>query len=124
MTSGPRTKLLSYLWAGPASLVGLVLAPFFARRRLVDGVLVCEGARWPRRLGWRYTAITLGHVVLSVEPVTVPLMAHERVHVRQYERWGPLMVPAYVLASAWARLRGGDAYLDNAFEKEARRLSS
>lgn len=121
MTSGHRPGLLAYIWAAPASALGLVLAPFFARRRVVDGVLVCEGARWPRRLGWRYAAITFGHVVLSVEPVNDALMTHEVVHVRQYERWGPLMIPAYLLASVWARLRGGNAYLDNAFEKEARR---
>jgi hypothetical protein len=44
---------------------------------------------------------------------------HERVHVRQVERWGPLFIPAYFTASLIARLRGGDAYLDNCFEREA-----
>jgi hypothetical protein len=41
------------------------------------------------------------------------------VHVRQYERWGPLFVPAYVLCSAVIWSRGGDAYRDNPFEREA-----
>ncbi|HMO84113.1 MAG TPA: hypothetical protein PKC18_04240 [Lacipirellulaceae bacterium] len=45
--------------------------------------------------------------------------AHELVHVRQYERWGPLFVPAYLACSAVIWLRGGDAYLDNPFEREA-----
>jgi hypothetical protein len=45
--------------------------------------------------------------------------AHERVHVRQYERWGPLFVPLYLAASIWAAVNGGDAYYDNPFEREA-----
>jgi hypothetical protein len=100
--------------------VGLALAPLFARRRVVEGVLLCEGATWPRKLGWRYSAITFGHVVLSAGPASRALMAHELVHVRQYERLGPLFLPAYLLASAWAWLKGGRAYADNAFERRAR----
>ena len=45
---------------------------------------------------------------------------HERVHVAQYERWGPFFLPAYVAASLWAFARGGDFYLDNVFERAAR----
>jgi hypothetical protein len=86
----------------------------------MDGVLVCEGATWPRRLGWRYSAITFGHVILSVGPAPDDLVAHELVHVRQYERWGPLFIPAYLAASSWARLRGRNAYSDNPFERQAR----
>jgi hypothetical protein len=44
---------------------------------------------------------------------------HELVHVRQYERWGPLFVPAYLASSAIIWLRGGDPYRDNPFEREA-----
>jgi hypothetical protein len=40
-------------------------------------------------------------------------------HVRQYERWGPLFVPAYLLCSAFIHCRGGDGYRDNPFEREA-----
>ena len=47
-------------------------------------------------------------------------MDHELVHVRQYERWGPLFVPAYVGAAIVARIRGGRAYADNPFEIAAR----
>jgi hypothetical protein len=42
------------------------------------------------------------------------------VHVRQYEHWGPLFVPAYLAASLWALLRGRDPYYHNWFEMEAR----
>lgn len=41
------------------------------------------------------------------------------VHVRQYERWGPLMGPAYLLASLYMHLTGRRAYRDNPFEREA-----
>ena len=114
-------RYLRYVWAAPASIIGLILAPFFDRRRVVGGVLVCEGARWPRRLGWRFTAITFGHVVLSTSPVNDELMDHEAVHVGQYERWGVFLLPAYALASLWAIVRGRRAYWDNPFEKAARR---
>lgn len=113
-------RLADYVWAGPASLIGLLVSPFFARRRVVDGVLVCEGAGWPRKLGWRYTAITFGHVVLSTAPVTEDLMEHETVHVAQYERWGIFLLPAYAAASLWALIRGRRAYQDNPFERAAR----
>ena len=108
-------------WAAPASLLGLLLAPPFERRRFTRGVLVCEGSSWPRRLGWKYSAITFGHVVLSVGDLDDRTLEHELVHVRQYERWGILLWPAYGLAALWAKLRGGNAYWDNHFERQARR---
>jgi hypothetical protein len=108
------------LWAAPGSLVGLVLAPFFRRRFIRRGVLLCEGATWPRKLGWRYRAITLGHVVLAVDELDDHTFQHELVHVRQYEDWGPLYMPAYVAASVMALVRGGHFYRDNRFEAAAR----
>ena len=99
----------------------MLLSPLFRARYVTRGVVLCEGASWPRRLGWRYRAITFGHVVLSVDELDAEIMEHELVHVRQYERWGPLFWPAYVLSSLWARTRGGHAYWDNHFEREARR---
>ncbi|HET7481614.1 MAG TPA: hypothetical protein VFK89_02010 [Actinomycetota bacterium] len=115
----PTFSLLRYLWAGIWSLVGVALAPTFDRRRVVDGVLLCEGARWPRRLGWRYRAITFGHVVLCVDRIDRRVWTHELVHVRQYERWGPFFVPAYLVASLFAVADGGHLYRDNRFEIEA-----
>ncbi len=115
------TRLVRYVWAGPASAIGLLFAPFFRRRRVRQGVLLCEEAAWPRRIGWRYRAITFGHVVLSVDELDVATFEHELVHVRQYEAWGVLFFPAYAAASLVAVLRGGHLYRDNVFEKAARR---
>jgi hypothetical protein len=109
------------VWAGPASLLGLVLAPFFNRRSVVEGVLVCEGASWPRRLGWRYRAITFGHVVLCVDDLDDEIFRHESVHVSQYEKWGLLLIPLYLSASLYEWVRGRHPYRDNPFEAEARR---
>lgn len=113
-------RALRLLWASPVSLVGLLLAPFFRSRRVTNGVLLCEGASWPRRLGWRYSAITLGHVVLSLGDISDEMMRHELVHVRQYERWGVFLLPAYLIASVAAMSRGGHYYRDNRFEVAAR----
>ena len=100
--------------------MGLLLAPTFAHRRIVDGVLVCDGATWPRRLGWRYRAITFGHVILCVDRIDERTFTHEMAHVRQYETWGPLFIPAYLIASLQAMRDGGHFYADNRFEIAAR----
>ena len=121
---------LIYLWVFPGSLVGLMLTPLAlvsgGRARVVEGVLEVHGGWVTRLLSKPFwvcgpiAAITLGHVVLGCdEPTLERTRRHERVHVRQYERWGPLFIPAYLLASLWLMLRGGDAYLDNPFEVEA-----
>ena len=41
------------------------------------------------------------------------------VHVRQFERWGPFMGPAYLLSSLYLWITGGRPYRDNPFEREA-----
>jgi hypothetical protein len=113
-------RLLRLVWAGPYSLLGLLLAPFFRKRSRRRGVLLCEGAAWPRRLGWRYRAITFGHVVLSVDELDERTFEHEMAHVRQYERWGPAYLPAYGLSSLKALVSGRHYYRDNGFELSAR----
>jgi uncharacterized protein (DUF2062 family) len=94
--------------------------------RCVDGVLEAHGPT----LAWllsRFTlvpggaaALTLGHVVIGRDSRSLEVTrAHERVHVRQCEAWGPLFVPAYLAASLWAVLRGRHIYFANRFELEA-----
>lgn len=118
--------VLRYLWAAPCTVVGAVAAAVLllcgAQARAVRGVLEVSGGALPRHLP--FEAITLGHVVLARTPRAMRrLRRHERVHVRQCERWGPAFFAAYLLAGAWQWLRGRRAYWDNPFEIEARRES-
>ncbi len=124
-------RLWRYLWVLPISLLGLVLALLArlsgGRWERVEGVLEVSGG-WPAKVlerGFPHSgpvaAITLGHVVLGISPQALnATRAHERVHVRQYERWGILFWVLYPLASAYAWVKGGHPYLDNLFEREAR----
>ncbi|HYE57360.1 MAG TPA: hypothetical protein VD948_02595 [Rhodothermales bacterium] len=122
--------VLRYLWASPNTLLGLVCAGVACltggRVRLVAGVVEAHGGlvAWGLRrlvpLKGGAAALTLGHVVLGRDADMLDATrTHERVHVRQYERWGPFFLPAYAAASLWAAARGRPAYLANAFEREA-----
>ena len=121
--------MFRYLWAGPATLVGLAFAiPAVRRGRvsIVDGVVEAHGPllRWALTrmipLDGGASAITFGHVVLGRDLESLAATrAHERVHVVQYERWGPLFVPAYLLSGLWEFARGRHPYYDNRFEREA-----
>ena len=123
------TQAFRYLWAGPTTLVGLVLAFALLRRgrvAVIDGVVEAHGPLLDRALAWctplarGADAITLGHVVLGRDARALEMTrAHERVHVRQYEAWGPLFIPAYLFAGMSALIRGGHPYFDNSFEQEA-----
>lgn len=112
-----------YLWAAPNSVIGLALGVvalmFGASMRVRSGALEFGGARIPRPFA--FCAITFGHVILGVDHATLEAVrAHEQVHVRQYERWGPLFVPAYLLSSLVQLVRRRNPYRDNYFEREAR----
>ncbi len=125
----PALQLLGYLWASPYTLLGLLLG----------AVGLCTGGRAQRRgrvvefyggmpkwiidrlpVGENIVALTLGHTILGQTAADLDLCrAHEMVHVRQFERWGPVMGPAYLLASLWQWIDGGDPYRDNPFERQA-----
>jgi hypothetical protein len=139
-------RVARYAWASPNTLVGLVfvpialLPPFGQRRsrwrrlgappavRVVDGVLEVHGP-WIAALLRRAVpieggalAMTFGHIVIARDAEAMEVSrAHERVHVRQCERGGPLFIPAYLTASVWAWSRGRGAYEGNVFEIEAYR---
>lgn len=71
-------------------------------------------------LGDRTLALTLGHVVIGADQSTlIRSRAHERIHVKQYELFGPLFVPLYFLATVIAWGRGKRPYRDNWFEIDA-----
>jgi hypothetical protein len=126
----PLPRPLIYLWVLPTSLVGLLFAALAlvsgGRMRVVDGVLEVHGGlvaaflRHCTPLRGGASAMTLGHVVIGRTRELLDFTrAHERVHVRQAERWGPLFIPAYLSMSALVYFRGGRAYEDNPFEREA-----
>ncbi|MDY7092812.1 MAG: hypothetical protein SX243_07560 [Acidobacteriota bacterium] len=123
-------RALCYLWASPNTLLGLLLAllalPGGGRIRWVEGAVEAHGPLLARAL-WLCTglaggagAMTVGHVILGRTAHSLAYhRPHEHVHVRQYERWGPLFLPAYFGSSLLAYLRGQDPYRDNVFEREA-----
>jgi hypothetical protein len=123
------TRLLAYAWAAPSSLVGFLLGVLAwslgARAHVREGALEFGGGRLGAALsrlpaGWGFSAITFGHVILGLDHATLAeCRAHEQVHVRQYERWGPFFIPAYLLSSLTQVIRGRRPYLDNSFEREA-----
>ncbi len=117
--------LARYLWAAPTTAIGLMVAVMTlvtgGRVRHHSGVVEVEGgaATWLLQ-GVNAVAMTLGHVVLAVDVRAHDRSReHERVHVRQVERWGPLFLPAYGIATVIAWWRGGHYYYDNRFEREA-----
>jgi len=122
-------RLLGYLWALPNSFVAMILcaaaSPWGIHARIVTGVLEVHGRGIARALKavpitGGAIAITLGHVVFGASAAALEVSrAHERVHVRQYSRWGPFFLPAYAIASVIAWIRGRSPYRDNAFEVSA-----
>ena len=127
-------RVLVYLWALPTTCVGLLfLTPTLFGRvhaRVVDQVVELHGGavsfflRHVTLLPGGASAMTLGHVVLGVDQLSLDVTrAHERVHVRQAERWGPAFIPAYLIASLLAWRQGRDPYRDNPFEREAYAVS-
>jgi hypothetical protein len=127
-------SILAILWASPGTLLGIGLGVIGlatgGRVQRVGRVLEFHGG-W---LAWFLakapviggaSAMTLGHTVLACTAGDlVRTRSHELVHVAQYERWGPLFIPAYLGCSAWLWLRGRHPYWDNPFEREAYALES
>ncbi|MGN6134872.1 MAG: hypothetical protein ACTHOU_10245 [Aureliella sp.] len=124
-------KLCLVLWASPYSIIGLTIGVLGivtggkGRQRLGAIEFYGGATAWlVRRLptGPTTLGMTLGHVIIGQTAEGLDFCAlHERVHVRQFERWGLLMGPAYLLSSAWQWWCGRDAYRDNPFERQAYR---
>lgn len=118
------TTTLRYGWAAPNTLIGIIIGLLlFGRFRVLDGVIEIHSpgiSRLLRSLWVPAAAMTLGHVVIGRDRDCLDsTRSHERIHVSQYERWGPAFLPAYLSASVWMWLRGRDPYMDNPFEVEA-----
>lgn len=121
--------LLGFVWAFPYTLAGLLIG---ALGLLTGGHVRVRGrtlefyggaVKWilTRLPHGQFTlALTLGHAILGQTDASLDIAReHELIHVRQFERWGPLMGPAYILSSLIMWLTGRRPYRDNAFEREA-----
>ena len=140
-------RALAYAWAAPTTLVGLAAGALtlatgghvqrrrgclefhggFSRWLGEAGYLRWLGqnrvARWLGRIKFHgFGAMTLGHVIIARDGRYLESCRdHEQAHVRQAEKWGPAFIPAYLIASVWAWKQGRHYYLDNWFERDARR---
>lgn len=124
----PRTtvgRVAAALNALPLTLVGAVIGLVGGGRPRWDrehGCLVFEGVAGPparvlRTLGAGANAV--GQVVISTRaPTPEVLLAHEAAHVRQAERLGLALLPAYVAMNA----RYG--YRQNPLERAARQAAA
>jgi hypothetical protein len=124
-------NLLAILWASPYTFLGLSLGVIGLctgghariRGRVVE--FYGGGVKWLLQQfpdGQFTLAFTLGHTVLGQTDASLDLSRdHEMVHVRQFERWGPLMGPAYLGCSLFLWLIRRRPYRDNPFEREAYR---
>ena len=126
--------LLGIVWALPLTMAGLLLAlPVMMWRGQVNLVhapgapaLLFSGPMadylLERHPFGAMCAMAIGHVVIAERSsLTRRILTHELAHVRQAACWGVLFPVVYLAASAWALLRGQDAYWNNAFEIAARK---
>lgn len=118
----PARRRVALLWSSPATLVGLGLAVAGGSRPAWHpdvGAFVATGVGGVS--GWVLEqagmgANTLGHTIISRhDHLSDRLLAHESVHVRQFERLGLFLYPLYL----WYSARYG--YRDNPLEVAARR---
>ncbi len=121
--------LLAILWASPYTLLGLALGTLGlctgGAARIRGRVIEFHGGavKWLLQNCFFHDgamAFTLGHTILGQTDAALDISReHELVHVRQFERWGLLMGPAYVGCSLVLWLTGQRPYYDNPFEQEA-----
>ncbi len=122
-------RLLGIIWASPYTLLGLMVGCVGlctgGHVRVCGGVVEFYGGA----VKWLVTqlphgqftlAFTLGHTILGQSDASLDISrSHEMVHVRQFERWGPFMGPAYLASSLVLWIVGRQPYRDNPFEREA-----
>lgn len=124
-----KMKVLQTLWTLPNSLLGIGVGFLgiltggdvqvrFGCIEFHGGAVTWALKRMP--VGAGALAMTLGHTILGQNQRALEIAReHEHVHVRQFERWGPLFIPAYLTASAWLWINRRDCYRENPFEIEA-----
>lgn len=121
---------LSYLWALPVTLLGLLHVVICGGKFLrIDpgGILIFSGERGLlKKLFFRkfpVAAYTWGTVQVyrtGIYSLKKLLLAHEGIHTQQVRFWGPVFPILYLLSSLWEFLRGRNWYRDNYFERQAR----
>jgi hypothetical protein len=126
--------LLKIIWAAPWSLFGLGIGVLGlisgGRIRRKGRILEIWGGCLPKilRVFPFYSGspvATFGHVVLGrTDCYLDACREHQMVHVRQYERWGVLFVPAYLICWLVLLFWGKRPYYDNPFEQQAFNESS
>ena len=126
-------KALLYIWVSPNSLLGVLVGCLGlvsgGKCQLKRGCLEFYGGlvtwmleRIPNGTG--VLAMTLGHTIIGQTAQALHIARdHEQVHVRQFERWGPIFIPVYVTCSGNLWLQKKDYYRDNPFEVEAYRIA-
>lgn len=126
-------RLAKWLWAAPCSAIGLALALLAlavgGNVKWSAGVLEvtyrhhrARCGRFARQLPFR--GIVFGHVIVAVTREELAVIgAHERVHVEQYECWGPLFFIAYAASGLRQLANGRSPYWHNHFEVQARERS-
>ncbi len=130
----PWIVVVKLLWAAPCSAVGLLLAviPLALGGKAVWRRGALEVTYRQNQAGCGklaqalpFRGIVFGHVILAVTDEDLCRIGpHERVHVEQYERWGPIFFLAYGLSSLWQLFHGRSPYWYNYFEIQARQRSS
>lgn len=113
-------KVAKLLWAAPRSAIGLVLAaiPLALGGKVAWSCGALEVTYRQSRAGCGklaqalpFRGIVFGHVILAVTDEDLCWIGpHARVHVEQYELWGPIFFLAYGLSSLWQLLRGRNPY--------------
>jgi hypothetical protein len=107
----------------PGTLIGLVVGFGSLRKpRVDDGTLVFESAggfaAFLHRRG--YSAITFGQVIVVYGSLDARLRRHERTHVWQWTRGGPVFAALYLLEGLRCLVLRRKVYADNVFERQAR----
>jgi hypothetical protein len=131
-------RAVQWLWALPLTLCGLPIwlcMRFFKQKHCVAHIYHAQAAILFVAIGGPAQWLLRRHPFGAMDAMVVGCcvfaqdqdaydrtLAHEMVHVQQGLRWGPLFPLAYALASAWAHCRGGCAYADNVFERQANGL--
>ena len=129
MTVPTVITILAILWASRYTLLGLFLG-FIGictgghariRGRVIE--FYGGGVKWLLQqffFGEGAMAFTLGHTILGQTDAALESSHHhEMVHVRQFERWGPLMGPAYLGCPLVLWLMHRSPYRENPFERDA-----